>query len=254
MKVKRVLISQPAPENGKSPYGSLTEKYGVRFNFRPFIKVEHIGASEFRKQHVEFDNITSIVFSSKVGVDHFFKLAEEIRFKVSEQMRYVCKSEAVGNYLQTYIQLRKRKVFCGNGTTKDMVAVMEKHASENFLVALPDGNNEELLSLLEATKLNYQVGLMYRTVSNDFGPDESLENYDAFVFYSPEGINALKKNFPNFEQGERYIGCLGENTAQAIENAGLRLDIPVNCRGSKYRSLVEALTDFLKENHKGSHK
>lgn len=254
MRVKRVLISQPAPESGKSPYGPLTEKYGVRFDFRPFIKVEHIGAAEFRKQHVNLEEVTAVVFSSKGGADHFFKLCEELRFKVSDQMKYVCKSEAIGNYLQNYIQLRKRKVFCGNGTTKDMLAVMEKHSTEKFLFALPDGNNEELINMLQTTKLKYQIGLMYRTVSNDFGPDESIANYDMLVFYSPEGINALKKNFPDFEQGETYISCLGEGTATAIDNANLRLDIPVNCRCSKYHSLLEALTDFLKENYKGSHR
>lgn len=65
---------------------------------------------------------------------------------------------------------------------------------------------------------------MYRTVSNDFGPDEKFD-YDMLLFFSPSGINSLLKNFPGFEQNDIRIGCFGGTTAQAVRDAGLRLDL-----------------------------
>lgn len=249
MKVKNILVSQPQPENGKSPYLDIAEKYNVKVNFRPFIKVDPISSKEFRAQKVTMAGHSAIVFTSRVGIDHFFRLAKELRFPISDDLHYFCISEAVALYLQKYINYRKRKVFFGAGNKLvDLFTVMNKHAKETFLVVLPDNDNDDVLEMIKKNeKLNCEVGLMYRTVSNDFAPDEPF-NYDMLLFFSPQGIAALKKNFPDFDQQEIVIGCLGAATAQAAQEAGLRVDIPVP--SPQYSSLSVAVDAFLKENHK----
>jgi uroporphyrinogen-III synthase len=183
-----------------------------------------------------------------VGIKHFFRLAEETRVKVNDDWRYFCISPSVANYLQKYINYRKRKVFYPeSGRLADMFTLVDKHADEKFLVVLPDNNNDEMIAMLEQHKVNYSIGLMYRTVSNDFTPEEEF-NYDMLLFFSPQGIAALKKNFPEFEQGEIVIGCLGATTAQAAKEANLRVDIEVP--SPKYTSMTVAVDDFIKENHK----
>lgn len=252
MKVKKILISQPAPESPKSPYFDLVEKYGVKIDFRPFIKVEPVSAKEFRQQKVSILDHTAIVFTSKTGIDHFFRICKEMRITIPETMKYFCISESVALYLQKYIQYRKRKVFFGtNGKLSDLFAVISKHLEENFLVVLSDVHNEEILLLLEQHKVKYDVGIMYRTVSNEFGKDEPFD-YDVLVFFSPQGVASLLKNFPQFEQGEIYIGCLGTATANAIRESGLRLDIEAPRPDAP--SITTALDLFLKENHKNHKK
>ena len=44
------------------------------------------------------------------------------------------------------------------------------------------------------------------------------------VFFSPAGISALKKNFPDFDQKEIKIGTFGSTTAQAVRDAGFGCD------------------------------
>ena len=249
MKVKNILVSQPQPENGKSPYLDIAEKHNVKVVFRPFIKVDPILSKEFRDQKVNIAEHTAIVFTSRVGIDHFFRLAKDLRVNISDDLRYFCISEAVALYLQKYINYRKRKVFFGTtNLLSELFTVISKHPKEKFLFILPDNDNSDVLELIAKNeKLSCSVGLMYRTVSNDFEPDEPFD-YDMLLFFSPQGIAALQKNFPNYEQGETVIGCLGAATAQAATEAGLRVDIPVP--SPKYSSLSVAVDDFIKENHK----
>ncbi|MGM9806195.1 MAG: uroporphyrinogen-III synthase [Candidatus Aphodosoma sp.] len=249
MKIKNILVSQPHPENGKSPYLDIAEKHNVKVVFRPFIKVDPILSKEFRTQKVNIAGHTAIVFTSRVGIDHFFRLAKELRVPITDDLRYFCISEAVALYLQKYINYRKRKVFYG-ATSKlaDLFAVMGKHPKEDFLVVLPDNDNDDVMDMIRQNeKLHCDVALMYRTVSNDFGPDEQF-NYDMILFFSPQGIAALKKNFPEFSQGEIVIGTLGTATAQAATEAGLRVDIPVP--SPQYTSMSVAVDAYIKENHK----
>lgn len=249
MKVKNILVSQPQPENGKSPYLDIAEKHNVKVVFRPFIKVDPIQSKEFRAQKVNIAEHSAIVFTSRVGIDHFFRLAKELRVNISDDLKYFCISEAVALYLQKYINYRKRKVFFGTTNKLDeMFTLMTKHPKEKYLIVLPDNDNDDVLALVKANdKIQCSIGLMYRTVSNDFAPDETF-NYNMILFFSPQGIAALKKNFPDFNQGEIVIGCLGTATAQAATEAGLRVDIPVP--SPQYQSLSVAVDAYIKENHK----
>jgi uroporphyrinogen-III synthase len=252
LKIKKILVSQPQPSSEKSPYFDISEKYGVKIDFRPFIKVEPILAKEFRTQRISILDHTAIIFNARHGIDHFFRLCEELRVTVPETMKYFCVSESVAVYLQHYIHYRKRKVFYGaTGKMNELVTIMNKHADEKFLLITSDVQNEETMSILEKSKITFQKAVMYKTVSNDFGPDEEF-NYDLIIFFSPVGVASLLKNFPDYVQGEMNIGAFGATTCQAVRDAGLRLDLEAPLPGVP--SMTMALDNFLKENAKKSKK
>ena len=247
MKFKKILVSQPKPASDKSPYYDLAEKHGVEVVFRPFIKVEGISAKDFRQQKVNSPDFTAIVFTARTAVDHFFRLCEEMRISIPVTLKYFCTSETVANYLQKYIVYRKRKIFAAKtGRLVDLLPSMQKHKSEKYLLAVSDVNNGADLALIAENKLNVVSAAMYRTVSNDFGPDEEF-NYDMLVFFSPQGIESLLKNFPDFKQGDIAIAALGAATAQAVKDAGLRLDI--EAPSPEAPSMPAALDMFL-DKHK----
>ena len=248
MKIKKILVSQPKPTTEKSPYFDISEKYNVRIDFRPFIKVEPILAKEFRTQRINISEHTAIIFNARHGIDHFFRLCEEMRITIPETMKYFCVSESVALYLQRYIHYRKRKVFYGaTGKLAELVVIMNKHVEEKYLFITSDVQNEDTISTLEKSKITYVKAVMYKTVSNDFGPDEEF-NYDMLIFFSPIGIASLLKNFPDFVQEDIQIGCFGATTAQAVRDAGLRLDIEAPLPGVP--SMTMALENYLKESNK----
>ena len=248
MKIKKILVSQPKPTSDKSPYYDIAEKYGVEIDFRPFIKVESLSAKEFRQQKVSILDHTAIVFTSRHAIDHFFTLCAELRVTIPETMKYFCTSEQIALYIQKYVQYRKRKVFFGaTGKFNDLIPSIVKHNTEKYFVPMSDVHTDEIKNALDAKKIQHTEAVMYRTVSNDFTPEEKFD-YDMLLFFSPQGIAALKKNFPEFDQGEIVIGCLGATTAQAAKEANLRVDIEVP--SPKYTSMTVAVDDFIKENHK----
>jgi uroporphyrinogen-III synthase len=252
LKIKKILVSQPKPATEKSPYFDISEKYNVKIDFRPFIKVEPILAKEFRTQRVSILDHTAIIFNARHGIDHFFRLCEEMRVTIPETMKYFCISETVAVYLQRYIHYRKRKVFYGaTGKLAELVVIMNKHLDEKYLFITSDVQNEDTLAALEKSKITLDKAVMYKTVSNDFGPDEEF-NYDMLIFFSPIGIASLLKNFPDFVQGEIQIGCFGATTAQAVRDANLRIDIEVPLPGVP--SMTMAIDNFLKENLKKTKK
>ncbi|MDE6121438.1 MAG: uroporphyrinogen-III synthase, partial [Muribaculaceae bacterium] len=190
MKIKKILVSQPKPASEKSPYFDLAEKYGVEIVFRPFIKVEGLSSKEFRQQKVNIAEFTAVIFTAKTAVDHFFRLCEEMRINIPVTMKYFCTSETIANYLQKYIVYRKRKIFASKtGKLADLVPVMQKHKNEKILFAVSDVNNGSDAAILADNKISTTPAVMYRTVSNDFGPDEAFD-YDMLAFFSPQGIEA----------------------------------------------------------------
>lgn len=247
MDIKRILVSQPKPSSDKSPYYDLAEKYGVELVFRPFIKVEGLNAREFRQQKISLPDFTAVIFTARTAIDHFFRLAEELRYTIPDTLKYFCTSESIALYLQKYIIYRKRKIFyCDNGKIADLVPLLAKHNKEKYLYVISDVHKEDL-SILDKSKINYTKAIMYRTVSNDFAPDEPLD-YDVLLFFSPAGINSLKKNFPDFDQTKVAIGTFGPTTAKAVHDAGLRLDFEAPTPQTP--SMPAALDLYLKE-HKG---
>ena len=252
LKIKKILVSQPQPTTEKSPYFDISEKYNVKIDFRPFIKVEPVSAKEFRTQRISILDHTAIIFNARHGIDHFFRLCEEMRIAIPETMKYFCVSESVAVYLQRYIHYRKRKVFFGaTGKLPDLLTIMNKHLDEKYLLITSDVQNEETTAILDKLKTTYSKAVMYKTVSNDFGPEEEF-NYDMLIFFSPIGIASLIKNFPNFVQDEIAIGCFGATTALAARDAGLRIDIEVPSPGVP--SMTMGIENFMKEYNKKSKK
>ncbi|MDR0348560.1 MAG: uroporphyrinogen-III synthase [Tannerella sp.] len=245
LSIKKLLVSQPKPASDKSPYFDIAKKYGMEVDFRPFIKVEPLTAKEFRQQRISILDYSAVIFTARTAIDHFFHLCEEIRITIPETMKYFCVTEAIAVYLQKYIVYRKRKVFYGQtGKIEDLVAIMSKHTKEQFLIPVSDVHKDDLMTLLDTKKIQYAKAIMYRTVSNDFSEDEKFD-YDMLVFFSPSGITALLKNFPNFAQEDIRIGCFGPSTAKAALDAGLRLD--VEAPTPEAPSMTAALEQYLKK-------
>ena len=245
--IKKILVSQPKPSSEKSPYYDIASNYGLELVFRPFIKVEGITAKEFRAQKVNILDYTAVVFTSRHAIDNYFTLAKEMRITIPENMKYFCVTETISLYIQKYVQYRKRKVFFGTtGKIDDLIPTMTKHKQEKYLVPMSDVHNDSVAQMLDAKKLNHRECVMYRTVSNDFTPEEIKNfDYDMLIFFSPAGIESLTKNFPNFNQGEIVIATFGPSTAKAVKDAGLRLDL--EAPSEKYPSMTSALQHFLLE-------
>jgi uroporphyrinogen-III synthase len=244
LKIKKVLVSQPKPTSDKSPYYDIAEKYGVEIDFRPFIKVESLSAKEFRQQKVSILDHTAIVFTSRHAIDHFFTLCAELRVTIPETMKYFCTSEQIALYIQKYVQYRKRKVFFGaTGKFNDLIPSIVKHNTEKYFVPMSDVHTDEIKNALDAKKIQHTEAVMYRTVSNDFTPEEKFD-YDMLLFFSPAGIQSLLKNFPEFDQKDIAIGCFGPATAKAVKDAGLRLDLEAPTVEAP--SMTAALEMYLK--------
>jgi uroporphyrinogen-III synthase len=199
MNIKKILVSQPKPSSEKSPYYDICNKYGVEMVFRPFIKIEGLTAKEFRAAKVNLADYTGIIFTSRTAVDHYFRLCEESRVKVPDTMRYFCTTESIALYLQRYIVYRKRKISFGKTGKLDdsqLVASLVKNNKEKFLFPISDVHKEDVEELrklgLDVTKV-----VMYRTVSNDFQPDEDLD-YDMLVSC---GNRISEKELSRFQSG-----------------------------------------------------
>ncbi|MBQ0142831.1 MAG: uroporphyrinogen-III synthase [Prevotellaceae bacterium] len=242
--ITKILVSQPKPQTEKSPYYDVAKKYGVEIVFRPFIKVEPMTAKDFKKQKVTILDYTAVIFTSRHAIDHFFNLCKELRVSVPDTMKYFCKSEQIALYIQKYVQYRKRKVFFStSGKIEDLVPIMIKHKSERYLAPQSSAHNNDMKNMLDAAGLYHTEATMYYTVSNDFEKDEPFD-YNMLVFFSPEGINSLMKNFPKFKQKDIAIACLGQKTIEAAKNAGLRVDMVPT---AELRSVPAIIEDYIKK-------
>lgn len=246
-RIKKILVSQPEPENKKSPYFDLAEKHNLKVDFRPFIHVEGLSSKEFRQSKVDIGDHTAVIFNSKTAIDHFFRIAEETRVTIPDTMKYFCISESTAYYLQKYIVYRKRKIFYGNGKIDGLADIMTKHKAEKFLLPLSAAHKEEIPKLLEKHNFNFTKSILYKTECSDLS-DLADVNYDVLVFYSPSGIKSLLKNFPDFKQNETKIASFGDKTARAVEEAGLRLDI--KAPAPQAPSMTMALECFIEAHNK----
>jgi len=242
--IKTILVSQPKPEGEKSPYYDLAEKYKLKIDFRPFIHVVGVDAQEFRLQKVNIPEHTAVILTSKTAIDHFFRIAEEIRFEVPDSMKYFCISEAVALYLQKYVTYRKRKIFYGKQTIEDLVEVMKKHKAEKFLLPCTDILRDKIPETLEEHKYNFTKAILYKTVASDLSDLEDVY-YDMLVFFSPGGIESLLKNFPDFKQNNTKIAAFGPTTSNAVIKNNLRLDLHAPMPNAP--SMTGAIELFVKE-------
>lgn len=248
-KVKNVLVSQPKPaDNDKNPYLDLGRKYSLNINFRQFIRVEGLSAMDFRAQRIDILAHGAVILTSRLAVDHFFRVCNEMRITVPETMKYFCINEQTAYYLQKYIQYRKRKIFFGHGTLLDLVDVIRKNKEEKFLLPCSDVHKEQIADFLDELKISYTKGIFYRTVSADLSDIKNLSEYDVLVFFTPAGIRSLKQNFPNFKQAGTRIAAFGHATAQMVKQLGYRLDI--FAPNPQNPSMSMALDAYIKEANK----
>jgi uroporphyrinogen-III synthase len=251
LKIKTILVTQPEPTDEKSPYYALREKFGLKIDFKPFIKIEPVAGQEFRQERINILDHTAIVLTSRNAVDHFFRMCKEMRLTVPESLKYFCVSESVAYYVQKYIVYRKRKVFIGKQTFGDLIDVIKKHRTEKFLVPGSDIQKQEIPLLLDKAGVNYTNAVFYRTVASDLSSMRDM-HYDMLVFFSPGGIESLKKNFPDYQQKDTVIAAFGPTTAKAVRDADLRLDIEAPLPEAP--SMTGAIELFLKNGAKAESK
>lgn len=239
--VKSILVSQPKPE--RSPYYELEKKYGLQIDWRQFIHVEGVTAKEFRKLRLRPDEFSAIIFTSKNAVDHFFRICEEMRIRMSQDTKYFCLTEAIAHYLQKFIVYRKRKVFAGKRSITDLAPALKKHkAKENFFLPCSNLGAVQVSNFMDENGFNWASGEMYRTVSSDLS-DLSDVTYDVLVFFSPLGITSLYENFPDFKQNETRIAVFGNTTSKAVEEHGLTINI--KAPAPEIPSMTMALEKYL---------
>ena len=222
MKIKSILLSQPKPADvAKTPYEAIIKKHNVNIEFEKFIKLEEVSASDLRQEKIKLSDFTAVILTSRNTIDHFFRIAKEMRYTIPEDLKYFCVNETTAQYLQHYIQYRKRKIFYGKQTFADLVEVMKKYKEENI----------------------------FRTVSADLSHID-ISKYDMLVFFSPAGIESLKTNFPDFVQNENVaIGGFGHSTCEAITEAGFTLNFsaPTPTCPSMNMAIEEFITNEIKK-------
>lgn len=239
--VKSLLISQPKPED-KSPYYDLEQKYQLKIDWRPFIQVENLTEKEFRKNRLILGDFKCVIFSSKGAIDNFFRLAEETRSRISQDTRYFCLTETIANYLQKFILYRKRKVFVGKRLAEDLAHYFQKYKAEKFLLPCSNLGSKEIVQYLDKIGIDHTDVVMYKTVSADLS-DLSDVYYDILVFFSPQGIESLFENFPDFAQNKTRIAIFGNATIKAAEEKGLYVNIKAPT--TEAPSMTKALEDYI---------
>jgi uroporphyrinogen-III synthase len=239
--VTSLLISQPKPEE-KSPYYEMELKWGLKIDWRPFIQVAAVAEKEFRKNRINLGEFPCVIFSSKGAVDNFFRLCEETRARVSQDTRYFCLTEAIANYLQKFILYRKRKVFVGKRVAEDLAHYFNKYKNEKFLLPCSNLGSTEIVSYLEKLNINHTEVVMYKTVSADLS-DLSDVFYDVLAFFSPQGIESLFDNFPDFKQNNTRIAVFGNATLKAAEEKGLFVNIKAPTIEAP--SMTKALENYI---------
>ncbi len=241
--LKKILVSQPKP-SGKNPYADLEEKYGLQIDFRKFFDIQPISAKEFKKQKIKLLDYTGVIFPSRTAIDHFFRLAEELKVTIPNTMKYFCMNEQVALYLQKYTVFRKRRIAFAKGTVDSMLELLEKYKNETLLIPLSEGHKSSLYNKLKKNKFDITIAEMYRTVSTDLS-DIDIKSYDMLVFFSPWGVKSLLDNFPDFEQNNTLIASFGNETAKALKKAGLRIDIKAPNKNAP--SMPMAIQHYLEE-------
>lgn len=245
MKIKNVLVSQPKPaEVEKSPYYILAKKYKVNIDFHKFISIEGVKAVDFRKDRISILDHTAVILTSRNAVDHFFRLAKEMRVDVPDTMKYFCVSEAIAFYLQKYVQYRKRKIFYGRQNFHQLMEIIVKHKTENFLMPCSDVSEQDLSQILKDNKIQHTKAIMYQTVASNLSEIE-IGKYDLLVFFSPSGVKSLFTNFPNYKQNGTLIGAFGPSTCKAVEEAGLQLSIEAPTKTAP--SMTMALEEYIEK-------
>jgi uroporphyrinogen-III synthase len=246
--IQKILFSQPRPATEHNPYTRLEDQFGVQCDFYQFIHIEGLEAREFRQQRINPLDYTAVILNSRLGIEHYFRLCEELRLNVPDTMHYYCNSEQVGLYLQKYIQYRKRKVFFPETGNKfeDLLPAMHRRPNEKYMMVVSDIHTQDQINMFAENGIEVTPAIMYRTVTTPW-PAEKPFDYDMIALFTPAGAKALKENFPEWQQGDTLLAAFGEGTIRALQDEGFRVDIEAG-QGKTFPSLPMAIADYL-ENH-----
>ena len=247
MKVKSILISQPKPEIKNSPYVELIKKFKLKIDFRPFIHIEGKTSREIRQQKIDLSKFSAIILTSRNSVDHFFRIAEEMRYPIPNALKYFCLSEAVAFYLQKYVVYRKRKIYVGKKSINDLNETFEKFKNETYLLPTSDKLTSNVPNFLSEMELNWKRIQLYKTVVSDLSDLRDVY-YDILVFFSPSGIDSLMKNFPDFVQNKTLIAAYGKSTIEAVKKANLKVNIQAPTKETP--SMTMAIEKYIVNNKK----
>jgi len=247
LRIKNILISQPEPQDKKSPFIDLADKYNVKITYKKFIRVDQIPAMEFLKERIRILDHTAIIMTSRTAIENFFRICKETRVEVPANMKFFCISEAFALYLQKFTTYRKRKIFFPKTKDKSIKDIILKHKDERFFFPCSNISNSDIPYFMDSQKIPYTIGILYKTVSEDL-TDIAIDSFDIISFFSPAGITSLHENFPNFKQGDIKFASFGENTAKAVTESGLRLDIEAPTPQAP--SMKMALEQFIKNFNK----
>lgn len=241
--IKNILISQPAPADiAKSQYKTLIDKYGVNLTFFKFFDVVGVTTREFRDSRIALLDYSAVIMTSKLAVDNYFRLAKELRVTIPEGMKYFCISDTIANYLQNYVQYRKRKIFYGKITFSDLVEVILKHKDETFLFPCAEDSSLDYFKLLEQSKIQFQKAVMYRSEVKDLS-SINIKDFDMVAMFSPIGVKSFVHNFPEANNDNILIAAFGATTQAALKSAKLKTYIPAPTK--EYPSMVMAIDKFL---------
>lgn len=241
--IKNILISQPAPADiAKSQYKTLIDKYGVNLTFFKFFDVVGVTTREFRDSRIALLDYSAVIMTSKLAVDNYFRLAKELRVTIPESMKYFCISDTIANYLQNYVQYRKRKIFYGKITFSDLVEVILKHKDETFLFPCAEDSSLDYFKLLEQSKIQFQKAVMYRSEVKNLS-SINIKDFDMVAMFSPIGVKSFVHNFPEANNDNILIAAFGATTQAALKSAKLKTYIPAPTK--EYPSMVMAIDKFL---------
>jgi len=248
LKVKSVLISQPKPADlEKSAYADLINKHSLKMDFKKFFSVEGLTSSEFRQHRINLGDYNGVIFTSRNAIDHYFRLAKELRFDVPDTMKYFCTSDQIAYYLQKYIQFRKRKIFYGDQTFNSLVPLMRKHKDIKLLLPCNNAPNKVLYNTLTENNINFKEAVFYKNSFADLS-SISLDEYDMLVFFSPHGIHSMMSNFPKYKQGDQLIAVYGKSTIEAAEEH--KLNAQVKAPTQTAPSMTMAIDEYIETEKK----
>ncbi len=221
----KILVSQPKPVNDHNPYSELMEDFDVQIDFHQFIRVEGLEAREFRKQRINPLDYTAVLFNSRQAADQYFRICNEMRIQVPDTMHYYCISEAIANYLQKYIQFRKRKVFFAeHNRFEELLPTMNRRPQEKYLMITSDTHTDDQINMFASHKIQVKPAVMYRTVAAPWDPAQPFD-YHMVALFTPTGAAALHESFPDLKQGDIVLAAFGQNTVTALQQFGLTPDI-----------------------------
>lgn len=247
MKKTTILISQPEPKASNNPYSNLIGNKKINLLFRKFIHVEPETSRNLRERKIKLSDFEGVLFTSKNSIDHYFRISEDMKFDPAENTKFFCTSEAISQYLQKYVTRRKRKIFVGKKTIKDLYFYFKTISGKKVFVPTSDTLSKTITKELNESGLDWERGILYRTIKSDLS-DLNIEEIDVFVFFSPLEVNSLIENFPKLSKKNKVIATFGQATKEAATK--VKLDVQIIAPTKTCPSMSQALENYISELNK----